>query len=71
MSIQSSLLAALPEAWLSMTTDFAPLFIGLVVGVYLGVVALAVALGVYDTCWPRQGKPSEAHAVVSELSDAA
>jgi hypothetical protein len=71
MSIQTLLLVALPEAGLSMTTDFAPLFIGLAVGVCLGVVALAVALGVYDTCWPRQGKPSETHVRVSELADAA
>jgi hypothetical protein len=71
MSIQSSLLAALLEAGLIVTPDFAPLLVGLVVGVCLGVLACAVALGVYDTCWPPQDKPSEAPLTVLELSDAA
>jgi hypothetical protein len=72
MNIHSLLLAALPQAGLNMTTDFAPLFVGLVVGLCLCVLALAFALGVYDTCWsPRQGKPSQAPPTLSELPDAA
>jgi hypothetical protein len=72
MHMHSLLLAALPQAGLNMTTDFAPLFVGLVVGLCLWVLVFAFALGVYDTCWPpRQGKPSQAPPAVSELPDAA
>ena len=72
MSIHSSLLAAVPGAWLHMTTDFAPLFVGLVVVVCLGVVACAVALGIYDSCWaPPKDQRSDAPPTVSDLSEAA
>jgi hypothetical protein len=72
MNIHSLLLAALPQAGLDITTDFAPLFVGSVVGLCLCVLACAFALGVYDTCRPaQQDKPSQAPPAVSELPDAA
>jgi hypothetical protein len=43
------LLAAVPSGVLDMTADFAPLFVGMVVGVCVGVLALAFAIGVHDT----------------------
>jgi hypothetical protein len=55
-----------------MTTDFSPLFVGLVVGLCLGVIVFAFALGVYDTCWlPQQGKSSDVPPAMSELPKAA
>ena len=54
---QPPLLAALPGAVVDMTTDFTPLLMGLVVGVCLGVLAVALLIGLYDRGWlaqPRQ-----------------
>lgn len=45
------LLAALPRTVLDMTADFTPLFVGLVLIICFGVLALAVAIGVHDTYW--------------------
>jgi hypothetical protein len=53
--------------------DFAPLFLGLVVGVFLCVLALAVTIGIHDT-WRLQGRGKTAAQPVtpaSELPDAA
>jgi hypothetical protein len=72
MSIQSLLLAALPGVGLNMTTDFAPLFVGLVVGVCLCVLAVAFILGLYDSGWlTHQRQPSPERSVSApELPDA-
>jgi hypothetical protein len=70
---QSLLLAALPSAVLDMTTDFAPLFMGMVIGLFLSVLAFAFAMGTYDSWRPPL---SETHlddrsASEPEFSDAA
>ena len=46
---QPPLFAALPSAVLDMTTDFAPLFMGMVIGLLLCVLALAFAIGAHDS----------------------
>ena len=53
--------------------DFTPLFLGLVVGVFLCVLMLAVTIGIPDT-WrvQRRGKTADQPATpASELPDAA
>ena len=53
--------------------DFAPLFLGLVVGVFLCVLLLAVTIGIHDT-WrvqPRGDTAAPRTTPASELSDAA
>jgi len=45
----SVLSLGVPNVALDMTADFAPLFVGLVVTICLGVLALAFAIGVHDT----------------------
>jgi hypothetical protein len=54
-----------------MTDDFAPLLIVLIVGVYLGVLALAFAIGVHDTrCSQEEAKkPQDSPARVPDLKD--
>ncbi|MBI3302211.1 MAG: hypothetical protein HYZ72_09085 [Deltaproteobacteria bacterium] len=42
-------LSAVPSGVLDMTADFAPLFIGMVVGLGLCVLGLAFTIGVHDT----------------------
>jgi len=55
---QTPLLSALPSGVLDMTTDFAPLFMGLVVGVGICILGLAFAIGVHDRWWDkRQEQP--------------
>lgn len=53
--------------------DFAPLFLGLVVGVLLCVLVLAVTIGIHDTRrLQRRGKTAAQPAMpASELPDAA
>ena len=67
------LLAALPSAVLDMTTDFAPLFMGMVIGLFLCVLAFAFAMGTYDG--RRTPLSATSHdgrsASEPELSDAA
>jgi len=56
-----------------MTTDFAPLFMSMVIGLFLGVLALAFAMGAYDS-WrtPLSETHHDARAVSEpELPDAA
>jgi len=53
-------LSAIPTGTLDMTADFAPLFLGMVVGLGLCILGLAVAIGVHDTWWTQrktQNKP--------------
>lgn len=54
MFVQSPLLSAVPSGVLDMTADFAPLFVGMVVGLGLCVLGLAFAIGVYDTRWTQR-----------------
>ncbi len=50
---QTPLLSVVPSGVLDMTADFTPLFVGMVVAMGLGVLALAFTIGVYDV---RQAK---------------
>ena len=70
---QPLLLAALPSAVLDMTTDFAPLFMGMVIGLCLCVLALAFAMGTYDSRRTPQSAthPDGRSASEPALSDAA
>ena len=63
MITQSPLLSVLPTAVLDMTTDFTPLFVGLVIGLCFCVLALAFAIGVYDSWWSQhKARNSPAYA---------
>ena len=70
---QPLLLAALPSAVLDMTTDFTPLFMGMVIGLFLCVLAFAFAIGVHDSWWTQQSAKQQDDRPESEpeLSDAA
>ncbi len=70
---QPLLLAALPSAVLDMTADFAPLFMGMVIGLFLCVLAFAFAIGVHDSWWTQQSAKQQDDRPESEpeLSDAA
>jgi hypothetical protein len=62
MFAQSPLLSAIPSGVLDMTADFAPLFVGMVVGLGLCVLGLAFAIGVHDTWWTeRMAKKTADH----------
>ncbi len=65
-----SLSAAVPNGVLDMTTDLAPLLSGLVVGVGLGILALAFAIGFHDT-QKAQRKAEEAVDTSAPLPKAA
>jgi hypothetical protein len=56
-----------------LTSDFTPLFMGLVVGVDVGVLAVAVLLGLYDSggLVPPQKSPTQQSAATPDLPDAA
>ena len=73
MNMQPPLLAVLPSAVLDMTTDFTPLFMGMVIGLCLCVLAFAFAIGAYDTrrARPQVKRPRERTMPVPELPDAA
>ena len=47
-------LSAIPTGTLDMTADFAPLFLGMVVGLGLCILGLAFAIGVHDTWWAQR-----------------
>jgi hypothetical protein len=70
---QPLLLASLPSAVVDMTTDFAPLFMGMVIGLFLCVLAFAFAIGAYDSWRPPLSAthPADRSASESELPDAA
>ena len=70
---QPLLLAALPSAVLDMTADFTPLFMGMVIGLFLCVLAFAFAIGVHDSWWTQQSAKQQDDRPESEpeLSDAA
>ena len=70
---QPLLLAALPNAVVDMTADFTPLFMGMVLGLFLCVLAFAFAIGVHDGWQTRQSvRQTDNHAKLAfEFSDAA
>jgi hypothetical protein len=53
--------------------DFAPLFLGLVVGLCICVLLLALAIGIHDTWWSQQRgtKTTQRSTPAPEWSDAA
>jgi len=53
MVLHPPLLAVVPTGVLDMTADFAPLFVGMVVGLGVCVLGLAFAIGVHDTWWTQ------------------
>jgi hypothetical protein len=55
------------------TADFTPLFMGLVVGVCVGVLAVAFLLGLYDSrgLVPPRKSPTQQSATTPDLPDAA
>jgi hypothetical protein len=69
MFMSPAFLSAVPTGVVDMTEDFAPLLLGLIVGVCLGVLALAFAIGVYDTRYSRRRikKSRDCPAQVPEL----
>jgi hypothetical protein len=56
-----------------LTSDFTPLFMGLVVGVGLGVLAVALLLGLYDSggLVPPRKPSAQQSAATPDLPDAA
>jgi hypothetical protein len=60
MITQPPLLCVLPTSVLDRTTDFTPLFIGLVLGLCLSVLGLAFAIGVYDSWWSQRRAQGDA-----------
>jgi len=63
MFVQPSLLSAVPSGVMDTTTDFAPLFVGLVVVLGLSILGLAFAISVHDTRWAqRTGKKDSAQS---------
>lgn len=54
-----SLSAAVPSGVLDMTADFAPLFVGMVVVLGLGVLSLAFSIGAHDTRKAQQRTKQE------------
>jgi hypothetical protein len=70
---QPLLLAALPNAVVDMTTDFTLLFMGMVLGLFLCVLAFAFAIGVHDRRQTRQSvmQTDDHTKLASEFSDAA
>lgn len=71
--MNSSLLAALSSAMMERTTDFTPLFFGLVGALYYCAVAVAVAIWMHDTYWSQSlRKPTAEHqAAEPEFRNAA
>lgn len=48
------LFSAVPSGVLDMTTDFTPLFVGLVVTLGICVLGLVATLGIHDTWWAKR-----------------
>jgi hypothetical protein len=66
-----SLSAAVPIGVLDMTADFAPLFMGLVVAVGLGILGLAVAVGWHDYHQAQREASQQVRGEVVPLKKAA
>jgi hypothetical protein len=73
MFVQPPTFSAVPTGMVDLTYDFAPLFLGLVVGLCLCVLALAFVIGMHDTWWlsRKSQQPPERPASVPDLPDAA
>jgi hypothetical protein len=73
MFVQPPSFSAVPTGVVDLTYDFAPLFLGLVVGLCLCVLALAFGIGMYDAReFSRQRRqPTAPPASVPDLPDAA
>lgn len=71
MFVPSLFFSAIPMGVI--TYDFTPLFVGLVVGVCLCVLVLAVTIGIHDTRRLQQREKTTGQSVTpaSELPDAA
>lgn len=52
-------LSGVPSGVLDLTADLAPLFSGLVVGLGLCVLALAVVTAIHDTWWAQRKAKTE------------
>ena len=63
-------LSVIPTGTLDMTADFAPLFIGMVVGLSLCVLGLAFAIGIHDT-WRAQRQAKQTTDGPTPVSEAA
>jgi type IV secretory pathway TrbL component len=73
MFVQPPTLSAVTTGIVDLTYDFAPLFLGLVVGVCLCVLALAFIIGMHDT-WrlaPQSKRSPEHPTLAHEFHDAA
>jgi len=64
------LLSAVPSGVLDMTTDFTPLFVGLVVTLGVCVLGLVAAIGVHDT-WQTEKKATHPSAPTPHFPKAA
>ncbi len=72
MIAPSPLLSGLPTVVLDMTTDFTPLFVGLVVGLGFCVLAFAIAIGIYDNWWSqRRARGGRVSRAVARFAGAA
>ncbi len=73
MFVHLSTLSAVPTGVVDVTQDFTSLLLGLVVGLCLCVLAVAIMIGVYDSWWSiRQKHPSSQQSTAaSAWSDAA
>jgi hypothetical protein len=58
--LSSLSLSGVPQQVLDMTTDFSPLFVGLVVILGFSLLGIAFAIGVHDT---RKAQAKEVHAL--------
>ncbi|HJY82407.1 MAG TPA: hypothetical protein VKK81_15170 [Candidatus Binatia bacterium] len=56
---QIPLLSAVPSGVVDMTADFAPLFVGMVIGIGLCVLALAFMIGVHDVMEAKRNVKQE------------
>lgn len=72
MLMSPALHSTVPTGVVDMTADFTPLLVGLIVAVCVGVLALAFAIGVYDTRRSQEAasKLPRCPARVPELVDA-
>ena len=73
MFVQPPTFSAVPTGMVDLTYDFAPLFLGLVIGLCLCVLALAFVIGAHDSgMLSRQGKqPTACPVSSSELPNVA
>jgi hypothetical protein len=73
MLLHALLLSPVRGGVLDMTADFAPFFVGLVVGLGVCVLGLVFAIGVHDTRWAgrKANKTMDRPVHAPDLPDAA